>query len=92
MDMGIPPSSYPRGLPHRAVYCSRTLNLRSIQACTKSLQTLLLLPLQQWNQHDLLMLCSTLAARSAQGDMMNLLEAHCNAFLALMHLSWCYPF
>ena len=31
MDMGIPPSSYPRGLPHRAVYCTRTLNLRSIQ-------------------------------------------------------------
>ncbi len=36
VDMGIPPSSYPRGLPHRAVYCSRTLNLRSIQACTDS--------------------------------------------------------
>ena len=34
MDMGIPPSSYPQGLPHRAVYCNRTLNLRSIQACS----------------------------------------------------------
>lgn len=33
MDMGISPSSYPQGLPHRAVYCNRTLNLRSIQAC-----------------------------------------------------------
>ena len=32
MDMGISPSSYPQGLPHRAVYCNRTLNLRSIQA------------------------------------------------------------
>ena len=33
VDMGISPSSYPQGLPHRAVYCNRTLNLRSIQAC-----------------------------------------------------------
>jgi hypothetical protein len=29
-QMSIPPS-YPQGLAHRAVYCSRTLNLRSIQ-------------------------------------------------------------
>ena len=29
--MHIPPN-YPKGLAHRAVYCSRTLNLRSIQA------------------------------------------------------------
>ena len=28
--MNVPPS-YPKGLAHRAVYCSRTLNLRSIQ-------------------------------------------------------------
>ncbi|EIE26811.1 HAD-superfamily hydrolase [Coccomyxa subellipsoidea C-169] len=30
--MGLSPSSYPQGLAHRAIYCSRTLNLRSIQA------------------------------------------------------------
>ncbi|KAK9819835.1 hypothetical protein WJX72_002959 [[Myrmecia] bisecta] len=30
-DMGVP-QSYPSGLPHRAIFCSRTLNLRSIQA------------------------------------------------------------
>ena len=29
-QMRVPPS-YPKGLAHRAVYCSRTLNLRSIQ-------------------------------------------------------------
>lgn len=30
-DIGVP-QSYPEGLPHRAIFCSRTLNLRSIQA------------------------------------------------------------
>ncbi|CAL8467153.1 g6689 [Coccomyxa elongata] len=30
-QMGLSPSSYPQGLAHRAIYCSRTLNLRSIQ-------------------------------------------------------------
>lgn len=30
--LGISPSPYPHGQPQRAIYCSRTLNLRSIQA------------------------------------------------------------
>lgn len=33
-DIGVP-QSYPEGLPHRAIFCSRTLNLRSIQAIGK---------------------------------------------------------
>ncbi len=52
VDMGIPPSSYPRGLPHRAVYCSRTLNLRSIQACTSSSLMLPLPHMQQLYKHE----------------------------------------
>ncbi len=31
-DIGIPSSQYPEGNPERAVFCSRTLNLRAIQA------------------------------------------------------------
>lgn len=34
-DIGVP-QSYPEGLPHRAIFCSRTLNLRSIQAIGKA--------------------------------------------------------
>jgi HAD superfamily 5'-nucleotidase-like hydrolase len=30
--VGVTPSPYPRGEPQRAVYCSRTLNMRAIQA------------------------------------------------------------
>lgn len=39
-QMGLSPSSYPQGLAHRAIYCSRTLNLRSIQVlCASTLST-----------------------------------------------------
>lgn len=31
-ELRVQPSSYPECLPQRGVYCSRTLNLRSIQA------------------------------------------------------------
>lgn len=31
-DMGIASSQYPEGLPERAIFCSRTLNLRAIKA------------------------------------------------------------
>lgn len=31
-ELDVPSSSYPSALPQRGVYCSRTLNLRSIQA------------------------------------------------------------
>ena len=30
--VGVPPSPYPAGEPQRAIYCSRTLNMRAIQA------------------------------------------------------------
>lgn len=32
MDLGVAPTSYPAAKPQRAIYCSRTLNLRSIVA------------------------------------------------------------
>lgn len=31
-EIGIPSSQYPEGHPDRAIFCSRTLNLRAIQA------------------------------------------------------------
>ena len=30
-DMGVS-RQYPHGLPHRAIFCNRTLNMRAIQA------------------------------------------------------------
>lgn len=30
-DMGVA-RQYPHGLPHRAIFCNRTLNMRAIQA------------------------------------------------------------
>ena len=31
-ELGVPPTTYPSAKPQRAIYCSRTLNLRSIVA------------------------------------------------------------
>ena len=31
-ELGVPPTSYPSAKPQRAIFCSRTLNLRSIVA------------------------------------------------------------
>ena len=30
--LGVAPTSYPEGAPQRGIYCSRTLNLRNLQA------------------------------------------------------------
>ena len=47
--LGVQPSPYPRGEPQRAVYCSRTLNMRAIQAIGYDMDyTLVHYDVDQW--------------------------------------------